>query len=487
MSTADLDIGREALVSVAAKFTMSAFGFVGVMVFARVLGNVGVGRYYVALAVALMLVRVSAGLGQAINKRVSEVGTDPEEYLGLGLAVHILYVGVVTAIFVAASPALPVRGITADDVLGIVLVFSSVGSFQILNRFYSGIGFPGRSFWLDTVRSVVTLVFQVVLLFLGMESFGILLGLALASFVSAGVVAVVSGVRPALPSRETFAYTGAFARWSIPTSVVNDVYKRADPILIWLFVGTGAVGFYETALRLVLPASQLTASISNPLQVKVSGQSSLGEDVREDVANAMTYAGLLGIPMFFGALALPDVLMRTFFGSGFGQGGDALVGIALFYVFYIYQIPLESAISGTDRPELTFRVNAAGLLIHIPLAVVLARQYGLLGVIGATFVAEVLMFLGFQLLCRELFGGAIFPAPIAAQTASGLAMFLVITEVREMIALNHWFPVIALVCFGAAVYFAVLAVASSHFRLTLSNVLGPVYEQVLARNRRSES
>lgn len=487
MSTADLDIGREALVSAAAKFTMSAFGFVGVMIFARVLGNAGVGQYYTALAVALLLVRVSAGLATAIKKRVSEVDTDPAEYLGVGLAVHAVYVGVVMMAFVALSPALPVRGIGADDVLGIVLVFSSVGSFQILNRFYAGIGFPGKSFWLDTVRSVVTLLFQVVLLFLGMEAFGILLGLALASFLTAGVVAVVSGVRPAVPSRETFDYTGKFARWSIPSSLVNDLYKRADPLLIWWFVGTGAVGFYETALRLVLPASQLTASISNPLEVKVSGRSSLGEDVREDVANAMTYAGLLGVPMFFGALALPDVLMRTFFGSGFGAGGTALIGVALFYVVYIYQIPLESAINGTNRPELTFRVSLLGLAIHLPVAVLLAAEYGLLGVIGATLLAEVVMFFGYQYLCRELFGGVIFPTPIAAQTASAVAMFLVVSEARGMVALDHWLPVVGLVGFGAAVYFAALTLTSSHFRLTVGNVLGPVYEQVLASGERSES
>ncbi|MDS0475739.1 lipopolysaccharide biosynthesis protein [Natrinema sp. 1APR25-10V2] len=486
MSTADLDIGREALVSVAAKFTMSAFGFVGVIIFARVLGNAGVGRYYTALAIALMLVRVSAGLGKAIKKRVSEVDTDPAEYIGLGLAAHITYVGIVTTVFVAFAPLLPVRGITADDVLGIVLVFSTVGSFQILNRFHAGIGFPGRSFWLDTVRSVVTLLFQVGLLIIGLEAFGILLGLALASAVTAIVVAVVSGVRPALPSRETVADTGKFARWSIPTSVVNDLYKRLDPILIWLFVGTGAVGFYETALRLVLPASQLTASISNPLQVKVSGRSSLGEDVREDVANAMSYAGLLAIPMFFGALALPDVLMRTFFGAEFGAGGHALVGIALFHVVYVYEIPLESAISGTDRPELTFRVTILGLAVYVPLALVLGQQYGLLGVIGATLLAEVVMFLAYQYLCRSVFGGVILPTPVISQTVSGLAMFGVILQARDAVVLSHWAPVVGLITLGAAVYFVVLTAASSHFRLTVGHVLGPVYEQVLAQGKRSD-
>ncbi|WP_135828372.1 lipopolysaccharide biosynthesis protein [Halorussus halobius] len=487
MSTADLDIGREALISAAAKFTMSAFGFVGVMIFARVLGTAGVGRYYTALAIAMVLVRVSAGLGKAIKKRVSEVDVDPAEYLGLGLAAHALYVGVVAAIFVVASPMLPIRDISADDVLGIVLVFSTVGSFQILNRFYAGIGFPGRSFWLDTGRSVVTLLFQVALLMVGMEEFGVLLGLALASFVSAAVALVVTGVKPAIPSRETFDYTGKFARWSVPMSVVNDLYKRMDPILISLFAGSSAVGFYETALRLVTPAQQLTASISNPLQVKVSGRSSLGEDVRDDVANAMSYAGLLAIPMFFGALALPDVLMRTFFGSEFGAGGPALVGIALFHVVYVYEIPLESAINGTDRPELTFRISVLGLALHVPLAVALGYQYGLLGVIGATLLAEVVMFFGYQYLCLEVFDGVVFPKPIAAQAASGLAMFLVVSRARDAVALDHWIPVVAVIGFGAAVYFAALAVTSAHFRLTAGNVLGPVYRRVFSRTSTAES
>ncbi|MFC7080224.1 polysaccharide biosynthesis C-terminal domain-containing protein [Halorussus caseinilyticus] len=335
------------------------------------------------------------------------------------------------------------------------------------------------------MRSVVTLVFQLALLLVGMEAFGILLGLALR----------VSSPRASSPSSAASGprFLARDVRLHREVRPVEHPHfghqrplqaRRPHPHLAVRRHRRGRVlrdGAPTRASGLPTDRQHL-----QPLQVKVSGASSLGEDVREDVSNAMTYAGLLGIPMFFGALALPDVLMRTFFGAGFGEGGVALVGIALFYVFYIYQIPLESAISGTDRPELTFRVNAAGLLVHIPLAIVLAREYGLLGVIGATLFAEVMMFFGFQLLCRKLFGGAIFPAPIAAQTVSALAMFGVITEARDAMALNYWLPVVALVAFGAAVYFAVLAVTSSHFRLTLANVLGPVYQQVLGRGQQSD-
>ncbi|WP_135825850.1 lipopolysaccharide biosynthesis protein [Halorussus ruber] len=478
MSTADLDIGREALVSLVAKLTMSVFGFVGVIIFARVLGPGGAGRYYFALAVAISLVRVPAGIAKAIKKRVSEVGRSPEEYLSVGLIAHAVYLGVVGVLAFLLAPYLPLEEVATEEILGILLVLGSVGLFQILNKIYSGIGNPGASLWFDTVRSVFTLGFQLALLWIGMEAFGLLVGLAAATVLTAAMVAVASGVRPSVPTRETVRSTGEFARWSVPTAMVGDLYKRADPILIGIFAGASAVGFYETALRLVLPASQLAASISNPLHVKASGQSSLGEEVRDDVANALSYAGLFGIPMFFGALALPDVLMQTFYGKGFGDAGIALVGIALFYVFHIYQIPLESAISGTDKPELVFRVKLVGLIGYLPFGIALGRAYGLLGVIAATLVSEVVMFLVYQYLCRDVFDGFIFPRPIAAQIASAAVMFGVITWLETFLSLDNWVPVVALVGTGALVYFAVLSVTSSHFRLTARNVLSPIVRQV---------
>jgi O-antigen/teichoic acid export membrane protein len=478
MSTADLDIGREALLSLVAKLTMSVFGFVGVIIFARVLGPSGVGRYYFALAVAISLVRVPAGIGKAIKKRVSEVHTRPEEYLGVGLAAHAVFLGSVGGLVLLLAPYLPLERITTEEILGILLVLGSVGLFQILNKLYAGIGNPGASLWFDTVRSVFTLGFQLALLWVGMEAFGLLVGLAAATVLTAAMVAVASGVRPSIPSRETVRSTGEFARWSVPTAMVGDLYKRADPILIGIFAGAGAVGFYETALRLVLPASQLAASISNPLHVKTSGRASLGEDVRGDVANALSYAGLFGIPMFFGALAIPDVLMQTFYGKGFGDAGVALVGIALFYVFHIYQIPLESAISGTDKPELVFRVKLVGIAGFLPLGIGLANAYGLLGVIAATLVSEVLMLAVYQYLCRDVFGGVILPRPVVAQIASGAVMFGTITWLETILSLDTWVPVVALVGMGAVVYFAVLLVTSSHFRLTARNVLSPIVRHV---------
>ncbi|MFA9416410.1 lipopolysaccharide biosynthesis protein [Natrinema sp. HArc-T2] len=478
MSTAELDIGREALLSLVAKLTMSVFGFIGVIIFARVLGSAGVGRYYFALAVAISLVRVPAGIAKAIQKRVSEVDKSPEEFLAVGLIAHIVYLGVVGILAFLLAPYLPLEEVATEEILGILLVLGSVGLFQILNKLYAGIGNPGASLWFDTLRSVFTLGFQLALLWIGMEAFGLLVGLAAATVLTAGMVAFTSGVRPSVPTRETIRSTGEFARWSVPTAMVGDLYKRADPILIGIFAGASAVGFYETAIRLVLPASQLAASISNPLHVKSSGRSSLGEDVYNDVANAMSYAGLFAIPIFFGALAIPDVLMRTFYGKEFGNAGIALVGIALFYIFYTYQIPLEAAISGTDKPELVFRVKLVGLVGFVPLGIGLAKFYGFPGVIAATLVSELLMFLVYQYICHDVFDQVVLPKPIGAQIVSGVIMFTLLTYVEKLLLLDTWVPVISLVGIGAIVYFTVLSIMSSHFRLTARSVFSPLVRQV---------
>ena len=507
-TTADLDMGREALLSLVAKLTMAGFGFAGVVVFARVLGPVGVGGYYFALAVSLTLVRVSAGVGKTIKKRVSEVNVAPARFLGLGLAFHAVYflavaVGVLavgavwdrlmTAVvdaseaLTAVVPVVPVftpPEVSGTAALGVLAVFGTIGLFQVLNRFYAGIGYPGRSFWVDTVRSVLTLALQLVfLLVFDLGGVGLLFGLAGATLVSAVLVAALAalaGVVPRLPDRRTVASAWSFARYAVPTSVVTDFYKRADVILIGLFAGYGATGFYETALKLVTPADQVAASVSNPLAVKASGRSSLGEDVREDLSNAFTYTGLFGVPMFFGALAMPDALMQTFFGPAFRDAGVALVGIAAFFVFHIYQMPLVAAIEGTDRPRVVYRVKRAALVGHLLIAVPLAVVYGLLGVVGATLVVEVAMLLAYQWIARDLFGGAVVPRPLFSQLAAGVVMFGAVWTLKGPVPLTGWPSVVALVGVGAAVYFTTLLVTSAHFRLTLRNVLGPAYRRVRA-------
>ncbi|WP_256393967.1 lipopolysaccharide biosynthesis protein [Natronoarchaeum rubrum] len=473
--THELDLGREAMVGFASNAAMMAFGFAGVVLFARVLGPAGLGAYYLVLAGGRTLSQLSNGVGAAVKKRASEADTDPRAFLGVGLLAH-LAVSVAVAVLAVLFGPLIERVVDVPRLaVSVSAIVFSLGLFQICNELYAGIGKPGYASWADTVRSMLTLLLQVAFILLDWGPFGLVVAFAAASFISGVGVWVASGVVPRLPSRETVESTATYARWSVPDNIVSDLYGRADIIIVGIFAGNTAVGFYETAVRLVQPGAFFATSISGPLTVKVSGLSSRNHKIIPDLKNAMSYAGLLAVPIFFGATAMSTEIMQTVFGSEFTGAGSALIGLAVFQILNGYAKPFESVISGSDRIRLQFGVSVVVVVVHLPLAIALGSIYGLEGVIASTVFAEVLRLSAYQLLTRRLFKEFVAPRPVAAQLVSGALMgILVFVVVETIVAIRGWPSLLLLVAVGATVYFTALGMISSHFRVTLNNVLRPV-------------
>jgi len=469
--TTDLSLGRETALAVVAKFVLAATGFIGIVIFARLLDTDGLGKYYFLLAMAKLGVQVSGGVSNAIKKRVSEVGVDPREFFGLGLVGHTVFTGIVLAVTVVAYPYVSEHIGPFAFALGIVAIIGSLGLFSLVNRLYAGIGYPGASFWTDTGRSVITLAAQLVLLFVGYRVLGMMLGLIVANVLTAVIVVVLAKVKPRIPTRVTAERVWTFARWSVPNSLLQNLYMRLDVLIIGFVVGHGAVGLYEPALRLTVPAAFIATSIGDSLTVKASGLHSLDRDVADDLRNALSYACLFALPIFFGALAIPKPLMSITFGAEYRAGWIALIGLALFQVFNTYRLPFDQVVSGMDRPDLRFRVSLLTLCLNAPLAVVLGLEYGLEGVVAATIVAEAVRVVAYLLLAYHIFDQVMLPKPVFEQAGAGVVMFGVVALLGDAVAITDWMSLVAVIAAGAVTYFGVLLVASPHFRLTLRNVL----------------
>jgi O-antigen/teichoic acid export membrane protein len=469
--TANLSLGRETAVAVVAKFVLAATGFVGILVFARVLGVEGVGKYYFLLAAAKLGVQVSGGVSNAIKKRVSEVGVDSAEFFGLGLVVHTGLTALALVLAVLGYPFLQEQVGPFAFALGVVAIVGALGLFSLANRLYAGIGHPGASFWTDTVRSVVTLVAQVTLLAVGLNVLGLMAGLVIATLLTTAGVVALAKVRPSLPTRETAERVWTFARWSVPNSLLQNLYMRLDVLILGVIVGNAAVGLYEPAMRLTIPAAFIATSIGDSLTVKASGLSSLDRGVADDLRNALSYTCLFAIPIFFGALAMPEALMGIVFGADYRAGGAALVGLALFQLFNTYRLPFDNVVSGMNRPDLRFRVSAFTLAINVPLAVLFGLEYGLLGVVGATIVAETVRVATYLVVAYRLFDQLMLPRPLFEQFGAGAVMFGVVYWLSDAVAVTGWVTLLGVVAAGAVTYFGVLVGVSPHFRLTVRNVL----------------
>lgn len=472
--TDTLSMSREALIAIVAKLVLAVTGFAGVVIFARVLGVDGIGKYYALLAAANLAAQIPSGFNGAIKKRVSEIDTLVSEYFGLGVLFNAGFSLLLTVAVVVAYPLLEEYLGPLVFGLGMVAVTASLGFFALANRMYSGTGHPGASFWTDTIRSVLTLGGQVALLAMGWSVLGLLIGFVAGTVVTTVLVYLVVRIRPTIPSRKTVLRTYEFARWNIPNGLLQNMYSRLDVLLLYVIVGSTSVGLYEPALRLTIPATFITASIGDTLMIKASGLDSIDQDVLFDLRNAISYTSLLALPIFFGALAMPTELMAVIYGPEFADGAWALVGLALFQVFNTFCGPFADVVNGIDRPDVQFRVKFIILLVHAPLAVLLGLEYGLLGVIAATIFSEVVRTGLYLFAGYSLFGELLVTRPVAEQLVSGVIMFAVVSGVVDLVSISGWTILVVVVGIGAAAYFAVLATISSHFRGTLGHVLNEV-------------
>jgi O-antigen/teichoic acid export membrane protein len=238
--TTSLSVGREALYSLVSNLTMALVGFGGTLVFARMLGPSGLGVYQTALAVAFVFTKFSGGIGSAIQKRVSEVETDPREFFGAGLAAHtLLTILVLFALLALIDQAVAYFG-SLPVVVGAVAVVATLGLFNVVNQMYAGIGYPARSSWMDTVRSSFTLGFQLLFLWWGLEAFGLLIGLAFGTLTTSLLSALAAGIRPAIPGRQTIEQVYDFARWSVPNGLLKNLYSSSDVMILTAVAGSAA-------------------------------------------------------------------------------------------------------------------------------------------------------------------------------------------------------------------------------------------------------
>ena len=470
--TASLSLGREALIGFVAKILLAGMGFAGIVVYYRFLGPETLGIYYTDLAAAKIASKFVDGVASAIQKRVSEAQTELGEYLGIGFSVYVVVVAAGGVAAYVLEPILSGFFVSEAHLWGGVGIFASLGLFTLLNQVYAGAGYPGRSFWTDTVRSFLTLVLQLGLLLAGFREFALIYGFISATLaVSVGIVLLI-GVRPMFPSKTAVERTWTFARWSVPASFTRSLYGRVDVLILASLVGSMAVGLYEPAHRLTVPATFIAASAGNSLTVKASGLNSLGESVENDLRNAVSYSALFAVPLFFGALAMPKALMRTIYGPSATAGAVALVGLALFQVFNSFQLPFDKVITGIDRPEIGLAVGVVTVGVNVVLGIYLAPMYGLEGVVAATVLSEVLRVTIFQLVLRRLFGSFIVTRPVIEQLGSAAVMFLAVQGALLVIPIKSVLSLGLVVSFGGMVYFSVLLAVSPHFRLTLDNVLG---------------
>lgn len=473
MSVGDTDFGLEISKGVVAKFFMAALGFVGSIIFARELGPAGYGAFYLVLTLVNVLDNPVTGWGTACKKRLSEADFPIDEALGSGLVAVVASTVVVLPamyLFVEYVDTFEIR----EYFIPFCVLYVTISLFAVTQRMLSGRANFSSAQWADTLRSGFTLPAQLLLVVaVGLGAVGMVYGLAAATILTVPYVLYRIDVRPTLPTRETLTSIANYARFSVVNGFIGTAQSRVDILLLGaLLATTDAVGYYEVALKLTVPALFIADVTSSGLLGRVSNILSRGDPVDEDVTNALAYAGLLATPIFFGALAIPGPLLVTIYGGAFQTAVPFLAGLALYRLLSTQASQLSSVVAGLDKPDVNMWIGAGALVINVVLGYALLRAIGPVGVVVATIVSECLKYLAAAYIVkRELPAVRLVPRPLLQQLGAGVVMYIIVEQLYQMTGVRSWVDLGLLITVGGATYFTVLVIVSWELRRTVRGII----------------
>lgn len=458
------------------KFVLAGLGFIGTVVFARVLGPQSFGGFYLLLAVAGIASRPVSGVAAAAKQRFASGSHSRGEILGtVWLAVTVSAV-LVTVVGAAASPwIIHWTGIEAAGFVFVVLFIATV-CFESAQTMLSATGRLSLESAADVLGSLLTLPVQIALVLLGFGVFGMTVGYAVGNLIAAIIAMAFLSIRPMQPSIGVARSIWTYARFSIPSRLFNKAYARLDIVVIGVIVSSTAAGYYEVGYKLTMPALYLSTVIGSGIFARVGNNYGIGgkEAMLADIRNSRTYSGVLALPLVAGALVVGDLVITTLYGTEYAPAAELLVWIAVYQFLRSQTIVLNMTLEGIDAPSKSLWSNVIATVTNIMLAIPAAMYFGAVGIVAATVIAEFVRFTVVRVYVRRELGVDPPKPNLRPQIVAAGLMALVVYALRAAISGDTVGYVLSLVCTGAAVYSLSLVGISDEFRVTARGIFSDV-------------
>lgn len=178
----------------------------------------------------------------------------------------------------------------------------------------------------------------------------------------------------------------AFALPISTIAIITILSTNLDKVLIGLFSGSNAVGYYTSAFTLLLVISSLGGSVANVTFPMFSRLHTTGrlDEIKKITYQAERFISLIILPIILFIFFFPDLIITTLFGPNFIEAASSM-RILVFAIFLnmingIYLMQIYSF----NRPKTAakinlfwFFLNMSLLLIFVPDALLGIPMFGL--------------------------------------------------------------------------------------------------------------
>ncbi len=443
------------------KMAITPIGFLGTLYAARVVGADTLGVFYLFTAVVSGLsLFLSFGIGSATTKRISE-GEEQGEFLGAAFMMNLTLYGFTTLLLI----------IFREEIIGFIgyePAYYFIFIVLLFKVFKKPISYAlkgerrvatGKS--LSLISDSVRVLLWVVLLTLGAEVLGLIVGYV-AGYLAALVVGVgLITIKMKLPSKRHFKSIFDFSKYSWLGSIESKAFSWTDTIVLGLFVAPAYIGIYEVAWSISHLFYAVASAIGAVLFPNVSHLASQGKvnQIRDIIEEALIYVPIIAFPGLVGALLVGEGVLRIY-GEEFVIGYIILSILIVARIANTFKSVITKVINGLDRPDLSFRVYFVFLVLNLSLNFLLVYLIGWVGAaIATTLSIGIAMLLSYRYLDR-LIGVSVPWMELGKEVGCALVMGLALYPPAEYMAPLTIFETIVLVVLGTLVYFGLLFLVS---------------------------
>jgi O-antigen/teichoic acid export membrane protein len=257
------------------------------------------------------------------------------------------------------------------------------------------------------IQSIVKVVLIISLVILGLGVFGAVVGYTVA-FLIAGVTGTLLlwVLQKRLPSQsqsleisqeitwiEIKENTKTLLRYGVPLSIGTIIVAfqtQFYTILMGVFATANGVGNYSVASTFVV----LITFFASPITMALFPAFSKLEVRRDHAALksvfqfSVKYAALLVVPVVAIVMALSGPAISTLFGNKYDSAPLFLALLAINYLYTAFgSLSVGNLLNGQGKTRFVMGLGILGAVIGFPLSLILAAQFGIVGIIVASIVA----------------------------------------------------------------------------------------------------
>lgn len=245
--------------------------------------------------------------------------------------------------------------------------------------------------WVPVVVTVVSSLAAIAVAFFRQDYWPLLVRTALGSVVATTLI--WTAIRPRLerPTREDFQEILGFSRGLIGFDLLNAVNRNADHVIVGRFVGSGALGLYQLAHRvLTLPLAELGRIARTIAYPRLAGYAPDWARVAHGLAGVMRDLTMFATPLCLGIFVAAPELIAVVFGDPWLP---SLVPFRILVLVGIHQTPFSMMGLAYTVSRRTDRMALWGM-ISTPVTVAsffLGLPWGITGVAVAYLLANIVL------------------------------------------------------------------------------------------------